>query len=457
MKGNSTNPKVLLCTVYRRFPGDNIDLIGEHVIKFPRAGAPIRVSPGLRFIKQNVPEVEILEYPLWHEYIEKLKEGWDIVGFSFYMYQIDEISKMIEEARKCGVKTIWAGNYGALTDVVPSMVDRIFVGPAIDEIAQVFGYRVLPEQIEHPIMMGYLSLISGIKYVMFGMLYTTFGCPYNCKFCQTPTFIKNRFTINFESIERVIAHYNKIGVHDIAVLDELFGAYPEHTDKLTKLLAKYKMRWWAQSRVEVFLPHIEVWYERGLRLPGIGVECMSQKSLNGMNKNQKVEQILEFAERTRNMKGMFRLAFSMVGYPEMNAKETMEDSIRLLKAGFDICRASVITPFPNTPVWDDTSSKYGFFERKYRHFDSHNLVWKHPHITPSKMQELLKEIKGFLNNPMDVYRRGLGRLFFDELRQNGLKFLWRNLIVGPLKSRRINDRELFFFPKLKQEDSKNAI
>ena len=184
MKSLSTNPRVFLCTANRRFRGDYIDALGWTGRRFSNTSAPLRVSPGLRFIKQNVPEVQILEYPLWHEYVEKLKQGWDVVGFSFYHNQIGEIREMIAEARLQGVKEIWAGNYG------------------------------------------------------------------------------------------VLAYYHKMGINDIVVLDELFGAHPKLADKVTRLFARYRFRWWAQSRAVLFLRYLDPWYERGLRLPSVGVESM---------------------------------------------------------------------------------------------------------------------------------------------------------------------------------------
>jgi hypothetical protein len=40
---------------------------------------------GLRFIKQNIPEIEILEYPTWKEYQKKIQEksGMSLV-FHFF-------------------------------------------------------------------------------------------------------------------------------------------------------------------------------------------------------------------------------------------------------------------------------------------------------------------------------------------------------------------------------------
>ena len=41
------------------------------------------ISPGLRFIRQNVPGIEILEMPTADEYRRALARGWDIAGISF--------------------------------------------------------------------------------------------------------------------------------------------------------------------------------------------------------------------------------------------------------------------------------------------------------------------------------------------------------------------------------------
>ena len=95
MKTTSTNPKVLLCTVYRRFPNDYMDLLGEVILRNPKITMLRRVSPGLRFIKQNIPEVELLEYPLWQEFQAKLNEGWDIIGFSFYLFILIKLFLML--------------------------------------------------------------------------------------------------------------------------------------------------------------------------------------------------------------------------------------------------------------------------------------------------------------------------------------------------------------------------
>src|SRR6185369_4854501 len=57
-------------------------------------------SIGLRFLKENVPDVEILEYPTWAEYRKALaSERWDMVGISFYTWSTPVAIEMAKEAR----------------------------------------------------------------------------------------------------------------------------------------------------------------------------------------------------------------------------------------------------------------------------------------------------------------------------------------------------------------------
>ena len=79
-----SQPRVLLTTAYRE--GPLYDYFGSNIrpTLFRLAGKR-PISLGLRFIKQNVPGIEILEMPTAAQYRRALTRGWDIVGISFYI------------------------------------------------------------------------------------------------------------------------------------------------------------------------------------------------------------------------------------------------------------------------------------------------------------------------------------------------------------------------------------
>ncbi|MEA3312131.1 MAG: radical SAM protein [candidate division WOR-3 bacterium] len=449
----STAPRVLLCTAYRRFRSDYLDYVGQNVYSKVRVSLKRTASPGLRFLKQNVPEIEILEYPMWRDYVKKLGEGWDVVGFSFFESEIGEVIKMAEEARRQGIKELWAGCYGALNPVIPKTVDRVFYGAAEDEMAQVFGKRV--KDIEHPVVMWPMTFMPGnIPHFQTGLLYTQHGCPYKCTFCQTPVFDTGRETVNLDSIERVLRYYAKNGVSDVLILDELFGFKPQAADKITNMLARYKLRWWSQTRAAIFLRHLDEWYERGLRFPLIGVETMSQQAMDDINKKQKIEDIREFIRRTGSKPGMYRMAYYMIGYEHETVESTLKDVMRLKKIGFDAHQVNVLTPFPKTPMWDEIESRYGIFDHTYRHYDAKYMVWNHPHISAARMHYLLPTVISILNRPLDIYGRQFTRLIRDRFRARGLDFIWRDLIKSPIAAALTNDRKQVFFPKLGEKETR---
>lgn len=442
----STNPKILLCTAFRRSPGDFVDILGKIIYDIPRLSIKRTVSPGLRFIKQNVPEVEILEYPLWSEYVAKLKEGWDVVGFSFYQSEIGEIERMADEARRSGVRETWAGNFGALDKGVSDIVDRVFIGPPEDKIAQMFGYRVPDEQNIHPpIMFHATSTPGGIRHFTAGVLYTQRGCPFNCPFCQTPNFDDNHYFVNFESIKRVLLHYKNLGIKYIFVTDEIMGINPDSAERLSRLLSRHGFYWYAQSRINLFLRNLDDWYDRGLRLPSVGLESMNQKALDLIGKKQNTEEIIEYARRTAEKDYMHRTAYSMIGYENMDYDETIQDALDIKKAGFDMHSVNIITPYPKTELWDDLDRKYGIFDKNYRNYDARHLVWNHPTISPPEMQRLLVKVSKLLNKPWTTYGRSFNQLVKGK-NKDKFRDIWQALVKSPIASMRIDEREQVFFP-----------
>jgi outer membrane protein assembly factor BamB len=78
--------------------------------------------------------VDILEYPTWDHYREKLKEGYDIVGISFFTWTFPAMVRMVEMARAAGIKEVWGGNYGMMTPGAEAYFDKTFSGYCEAEI-----------------------------------------------------------------------------------------------------------------------------------------------------------------------------------------------------------------------------------------------------------------------------------------------------------------------------------
>jgi hypothetical protein len=73
------------------------------------------------------------------------------------------------------------------------------------------------------------------------------------------------------------------------------------------------------------------------------------------------------------------------------------------------------------------------------------------------MQQLYAEVVTHLNPPIGTYRRGVARLLWGGLQQNGPGFLWLGLLGG-IRSAFVDDRKQVYFPnRRRRADSARAL
>jgi len=384
-----SDKKILLSTVFHRNKNDVYDYFGSNTSRtFFRFSLPRIESFGLRFIKQNVPEVEIIEYPSWKQYIDKIcEQQWDVVGFSFYLNEIHEILEMVNYAREKGVKEIWAGNYGALTESIQKHFDKVFVGYSEDKIAQIFGRNIPNEEIIHPPLISNTSF-HGFKLNCQGYLFTNRGCNNNCNFCQTPPFCKKPCKIPIESIEKVLQYYKKLGISELIILDESFGLYRDHAEKVVDLLDKYGFYWFPMVRADYLGQRLDDWSRKGLIGANFGIESLNQNTLDKMSKNETVEEIVNATRKLKQL-NKFTVGYYMIGFEDDTIESLKTDICKLRDLKLDIYQICVLTPLPKTPQWKYIEEKYGIFDKDWHHYNAKNLVWNHPNIKPEEMRQFL--------------------------------------------------------------------
>lgn len=348
---------------------------------------PRRISFGLRFLRQNVPELKILEYPTRDEFSRALRQGCDAVGFSFYLEETPRILRMAEEARRAGVKQLWAGNYGALTPSVQPNFDKVFTSYAEAAVAELMGRKI--ESVQHPPLVVEFRLPGGWPLPV-GILFTARGCSFQCTFCQTTAFAPRPRPVSLEALERVIRFYAAHGVQYVLILDENFGNLPRHAEDVIELLARYRIRWLVQSRVDLFLRNFNRWVELGMEGALFGIESFHQDVLKQIRKNEKVGTSMELAERL-NRSGLYAQGYYIIGFPTETEESIREDLKTLASLQLDVTQITIVTPHPQTQLWAEVESNYGIVEKDWGKYDTKHLVWGHPQCPPRALESLLKE------------------------------------------------------------------
>jgi len=397
---------------------------------------PRHISFGLRFLRQNLPELKILEYPTRAEFSRALKKGWDVLGFSFYLEETPRILQMAEEAHQTGVKQLWAGNYGALTPSVQPNFDEVFTSYSEEAIAQLLGKKI--ESIQHPPLVVRFRLPGGWP-IPVGILFTARGCSFQCTFCQTTAFAPRPRAVPLEALERVIRFYVNHGVRYVLILDENFGNLPSHAEAVIELLARYRVRWLVQSRVDLFLRNFDRWLGLGMEGALFGIESFHESVLKQIRKGEKVGASRELAERL-NRRGIYAHGYYIIGFPSETEESIREDLKTLASLRLDVTQITIVTPHPQTQLWTEVESNFGIAEKDWAKYDTKHLVWRHPNCSPAVLESLLRE--GF---QLCYGREWAPRVLRKFISRRWGKRDLTDLLRGPVASRWAAPRRLPYF------------
>jgi radical SAM superfamily enzyme YgiQ (UPF0313 family) len=412
-----------------------------------RFGMPRTISFGLRFLRQNLPGLQILEYPTHAEFAEELKKGWDAVGFSFYLEETNDILAMAEEARRAGIRELWAGNYGALTSAIQSKFDQVFSSYSEEAVAKRLGAEL--DEIQHPPLITRFRLPGGWSLPV-GVLFSSRGCSFRCTFCQTTAFAPKPKEISLESLDHVLRFYVQHGIHFVLMLDENFGNLPAHADAVIELLARHKVRWLVQSRVDLFLRNFDNWQKCGMEGALFGIESFHQDILKQMHKNEKVQAAFELAERL-NREGLYAQGYYIIGLPPETPEAIAEDLRTLASLKLDVTQITIVTPHPQTEMWRELDTNYGIFEKDWSKFDTKHLVWNHPHCAPGVLEGLLEQ--GF----RECYgREWLARTTKKFLAARRRQWDFSCIFMGPARSRWASPHKLPFLPAVVRREAQQA-
>lgn len=366
---------------------------------------------GLHIIKENVPSVDILDYPSIEEYETCLnKENYDVVGFSFRRKDIPQIINMVKMARNYGVKKVWAGNYGANSPGMDKILDRIFIGDGVKPLKLIVEGKPL-EYLHHPILTGKIWNRFPIGYI-----YTALGCRYKCKFCSTRNFIPEPLYFPIKEIRRVLDAYTRQGIQTVTILDETFLQDSKKSEQVIQELYKRGLTWHCTTRINLIKGKVKRLYKMGMRSIYIGIESLTNYTLKSYAKGHTLANILDGFKELNDLDIRTSISY-ILGY-EFDTIESILESIEIIKNDIKpFCAVFlVLTPHTNSKL---THLEPLVVDNNPKHYDTRHLVWKHPHLFPEDIRELLWIASKETVHPKNVInRRIIEKLKKIELRNS---------------------------------------
>src|SRR3989339_877217 len=145
----------------------------------------------------------------------------------------------------------------------------------------------------------------------------------------------------------------------------------------------------------------------GFRLLLFGIESANQKTLDRINKNVKVEQIIESCKLARQC-GLYPHITIMFGYPwetYEDAQNTLKFGQWLLKKGYAYTmQATVVIPYPGSPLFKECKTNSWLKTLDWQRYDMKEPVMNSP-IPDEKIMRLVQSLYSIALNPEFIYNR----------------------------------------------------
>lgn len=194
----------------------------------------------------------------------------------------------------------------------------------------------------------------------YAVIHTSFGCPYNCRFCNAKTIYGNRSVVRYRKPKDVVAEIGylveKYGVRNIKIADELFTYNLEHVNEICDMLISkgYDLNIWAYTRAgTVDLETLKKMRSAGITWLGIGIESANWTIRAGQKKPITDKVMAETIKKIR-MAGIFISGNFIFGLPN-DDWDTMQQTYELAKRiNCEFPAFHTAMPYPGSQWFDET-------------------------------------------------------------------------------------------------------
>ncbi|MFQ5646661.1 MAG: B12-binding domain-containing radical SAM protein [bacterium] len=190
------------------------------------------------------------------------------------------------------------------------------------------------------------------------MILTSRGCPYRCIFCSSRDI--SGYVYRMLSPRRVVEDVEflieKYDIKGLWIADDNFVVNKKRTEEICRLFMERginrKVTWGCQTRGDAIDGQIlEVMKEAGCVNISFGIETGSQRLLDMIDKNEKVEDNAR-AVRLTNQAGIMTRGAFILGLPTETRAETIQ-TIKFAKSlPLDVAKFALATPYPGTELYN---------------------------------------------------------------------------------------------------------
>ncbi len=156
----------------------------------------------------------------------------------------------------------------------------------------------------------------------------------------------------------------------------------------------------------------------GFRFILFGLESANQETLDRIAKKEKIENMIESLKNAKKA-GLSPHITLMFGYPwedEGQVQNTVNLGKQILKKGWaHTLQATVLIPYPGTPLYKECKENGWLLTERYEDFDQRMPVMKTP-MGSEKINEAVQSVYKVAFNPEFLFRRIIGIRSLDDIK-----------------------------------------
>ena len=194
----------------------------------------------------------------------------------------------------------------------------------------------------------------------YGVIYTSFGCPYDCMYCNIHSLYTSR-RVYFRDPAEVVKEVDFMvsrGVKHLKIADELFTTNPAHVESICNGLEPYGLNIWAYARVgTVSQSLLHTMKRAGINWLAYGFETASPEVRKNISKSVSDEQTFHTIRMTREA-GINIIGNFMFGLPG-DTEETMQETVDWAEEqNFEYVNYYVAMPYPGSEWYKQCGFEY---------------------------------------------------------------------------------------------------
>jgi radical SAM superfamily enzyme YgiQ (UPF0313 family) len=372
---------------------------------------------GLLAVAASIPRDQY-EVVLTDENIEKIDFNLkaDLVGISAMTSYVNRGYEIADQFRARAVPVVMGGVHPSFMpqealkhcDAVVVGEAELVIGRLLDDLKQGSMRGIYKSDRLHPMagmQMPRYDLLKKNRYVNRTFVQTSRGCHQGCTFCAEP--LMNGLKFRYRPVDEVIHEIENCGARTISINDADFFGTPERPQEVMRALKGRGIHWQAgvTSKLAQDDRMLELAAASGCTMLSIGFESISRSTLKSVHKHvNRPESFAALVEKVHSH-GIMVFGLFMFGFDGDDCSIFGETTSFNVKANYDACAYSVLTPYPGTLTWYEMKKANRIVSFDWAMYDQSHVVYRPAQMTADELRVGQADAYEGFYSPSSIARR----------------------------------------------------